>query len=128
MVGGGRKKDEVSSGISNTNVFAALETLRKKKKPDGSKSKASSKKEIKEPVPQVFWSPAPLNAKSWADVDDDDDDDYFATTAPPRPVWDSSEQQDKEISAVIEEVNRIYPSYFFRVIFKLVVLDYGVEF
>lgn len=109
MVGGGRKKEDVSSGISNNNVFAALESLRKKKKSDSSKSKASAKTEIKQPQPQVFWSPTPLNAKSWADVDDDDDDDYFATTAPPQPLWESSEQQDKESTAAIEEVWLVSP-------------------
>ncbi|XP_019437669.1 PREDICTED: uncharacterized protein LOC109343696 isoform X4 [Lupinus angustifolius] len=61
--------------ISNTNVFAALDSLKKKKKSD---KKSESE-------PQVFWAPAPLNVKSWADVDDDDD--YYATTAPPQSVW-----------------------------------------
>lgn len=90
MVGGGSRRDEV---INNTNVFAALESLRKKKKSDKErKSKGSSKSQssqAKEPEPQVFWTPAPLKSQSWADVDDDDD--YYATTAPPQSVWGSSE-------------------------------------
>ncbi|XVE98518.1 hypothetical protein REPUB_Repub03eG0112900 [Reevesia pubescens] len=97
MLGGGSRRDEGSLVINNRNVFAALETLRKKKKSD--KDRASSKKSSskshqqqqpqKEPEPQVFWAPAPLTVKSWADVDDDDD--YYATAAPPQSVWGSSE-------------------------------------
>ncbi|MFQ6638321.1 hypothetical protein Gotur_016267 [Gossypium turneri] len=105
MVGGGSRRDEGSMVINNTNVFAALETLRKKKKSDkdrGSSKKSSSKSQQsqpqKEPEPQVFWAPAPLNVKSWADVDDDDD--YYATTAPPQSVWGSSEpsHEDKTVN------------------------------
>uniref|UniRef100_A0A1D1YSR9 Uncharacterized protein n=1 Tax=Anthurium amnicola TaxID=1678845 RepID=A0A1D1YSR9_9ARAE len=103
MVGGGSRRDDVPLGVSSNNVFAALDSLRKKKKSDSSKSKASAKNQPKESEPQVFWAPTPLTAKSWADVDDDDDDDYYATTAPPQPVWGSSEQQTKEGSAVVEE-------------------------
>ena len=96
-MGGGSRKDEGSLVINNTNVFAALDTLRKKKKSDkdrGSPRKSSSKSQQqqqpkKESEPQVFWAPAPLTVKSWADVDDDDD--YYATTAPPQSVWGSSE-------------------------------------
>lgn len=103
MVGGGSRKDDGSLKISNTNVFAALETLKKKKKLDKhSKSKGSSESQVKKPEPQVFWSPTPLTSKSWADVDDDDD--YFATTAPPQPVWGSSQQHGKEAEAAFEEV------------------------
>ncbi|XP_042446944.1 nucleolin-like [Zingiber officinale] len=102
MVGGGSRKDDGSLKISNTNVFAALETLKKKKKSDkNSKSKGSSKSQAKKPEPQVFWSPTPLTSKSWADVDDDDD--YFATTAPPLPVWGSSQQHHKEAEPAFEE-------------------------
>ncbi|GMQ06683.1 hypothetical protein CsSME_00051169 [Camellia sinensis var. sinensis] len=95
MVGGGNRKDE-SLVLNSTNVFAALGTLRKKKKSDkeqgSSKSKSSSKKkqDKEEPEPQVFWAPAPLTVKSWADVDDEDDDDYYATTAPPQSSWSGS--------------------------------------
>eukprot|EP00262_Sarcandra_glabra_P018926 TRINITY_DN6963_c0_g2_i1.p1 TRINITY_DN6963_c0_g2~~TRINITY_DN6963_c0_g2_i1.p1 ORF type:complete len:323 (+),score=111.06 TRINITY_DN6963_c0_g2_i1:297-1265(+) len=104
MVGGNRRDDGVL-GRNNTNVFAALESLRRKKKSDkdhgSSKTKGSSKN--KEPEPQVFWAPAPLNVKSWADVDDDDD--YYATTAPPQSVWGSSDpQQHKESPDPVEEV------------------------
>lgn len=95
MVGGGSRRDEGSMVINNNNVFAVLESLRKKKKKSdkelgSSKSKGSSKVQEKEPAPQVFWAPARLTVKSWADVDDDDD--YYATTAPPQSVWGTSEQ------------------------------------
>ncbi|KAK8595730.1 hypothetical protein V6N12_064241 [Hibiscus sabdariffa] len=103
MAGGGSRRDEGSLVINSTNVFAALETLRKKKKSDkdrGSSKRSSSKSQQpqKETDPQVFWAPAPLNVKSWADVDDDDD--YFATTAP-QSVWGSSDpsqsHEDKNV-------------------------------
>ncbi|GMJ07238.1 hypothetical protein like AT2G25670 [Hibiscus trionum] len=105
MVGGGSRRDEGSLVINSTNVFAALDTLRKKKKSDkdrGSSKKSSSKSEQpqKETDPQVFWAPAPLNVKSWADVDDDDD--YYATAAPPQSVWGPSEpsqsHEDKNLN------------------------------
>ncbi|MBA0835567.1 hypothetical protein Goarm_007841, partial [Gossypium armourianum] len=110
MVGGGSRRDEGSMVINNTNVFAALETLRKKKKSDkdrGSSKKSSSKSQQsqpqKEPEPQVFWAPAPLNVKSWADVDDDDD--YYATTAPPQSVWGSSEPSHEDKTVNEENAN-----------------------
>ncbi|KAJ6435007.1 hypothetical protein OIU84_000280 [Salix udensis] len=111
MVGGGRRRDEGSLVINNTNVFAALETLRKKKKSDkergcskiGKGGSKSGKEQPKEPEPEVFWAPAKLTAKSWADVDDDDDDDYYATTAPPPSVWGASEQQKSEEKSVHAE-------------------------
>jgi hypothetical protein len=104
--GGGRRDADAAVRIGTGNVFAALEALkRKKKKPPssssssssaasapGRKGKGSTRKaaapgEENAPPPEVFWAPAPLKSKSWADVEEDDDDDYFATTAPPRPVW-----------------------------------------
>lgn len=95
MVGGGSRREEGSLVLNNTNVFAALDTLKKKKKSDKErKSKGSSTKSQAQSTKteaQVFWAPAPLNAKSWADVDDEDDDDYYATTAPPQSVWSVSE-------------------------------------
>ncbi|KAK4755897.1 hypothetical protein SAY87_009654 [Trapa incisa] len=115
MVGGGSsRRDEGSLVISSTNVFAALETLKKKKKSDkgkgGSKSgklkPSTSSAQSKEPqVPPVFWAPAPLNSKSWADVDDDDDDDYYATTAPPPSVWGQAPQGNEQPDNV-EETER----------------------
>ncbi|XP_050364691.1 uncharacterized protein LOC126783290 [Argentina anserina] len=107
MVGGGNRRDEGSLVIKNTNVFAALETLRKKKKSD-KKSKGTSKDhhsgQVKAPEPQVYWAPAPLNATKWADVDDEDDDDYYATTAPIQPVWGTSDPQpSKQKAAKVEE-------------------------
>lgn len=106
MVGGGKKRDDGSLAINSTNVFAALDSLRRKKKSDkehgSSKNKGSSKSQVKEPEPQVFWAPGSLSGKSWADVDDEDDD-YYATTAPPQAVWASSEiQQDKGASTPVE--------------------------
>ncbi|CAK9136570.1 unnamed protein product [Ilex paraguariensis] len=103
MVGGGNRRDEV---IKNTNVFAALESLRKKKKSDKEKgsSKSSKGSSKAEPAPQVFWAPTPLAVKSWADVDEDDDDDYYATTAPPQSVWGLSQsEQAQEKPAPVEE-------------------------
>lgn len=91
MAGGGSRRDEGSLVINNTNVFAALETLRKKKKSGKEKGPSKSKgSSAKEPV---FWAPTPLTVKSWADVDDEDDDDYYATTAPPQSAWGSSQQE-----------------------------------
>lgn len=88
-------------------MFAALETLKKKKKSSvkdrkgTSKSKGSSKVQGKEPeAPQEFWVPAPLN-KSWADVDDDDDDYY--KSAPVLPGWETAEVQQKDSGAPAEE-------------------------
>lgn len=122
MVGGGSRRDEGSLVINNTNVFAALETLRKKKKSDkdkGSKSgkgssKSAAQSQAKEPEPQVFWAPTPLKEKSWADVDDDDDDDYYATTAPPPVVWGKTPQTEEQQATHVEvchgimHVNRGY--------------------
>ncbi|KAL7164368.1 hypothetical protein ACSBR2_040306 [Camellia fascicularis] len=104
MVGGGNRRNEGSLVIKNTNVFAALETLRRKKKKSdedrgSSKSKGSSESKAKEAESQVFWAPTPLPVKSWADVDDEDDDDYYATTAPPQTVWGET----KEKQAPVEE-------------------------
>lgn len=84
MAGGGSKRDEAPV-LNSTNVFAALGSLKKKKKkPD--KEQGSSK--VQDPQKKdVFWAPAPLTSKSWADVDDEDDDDYYATTAPPESGW-----------------------------------------
>ncbi|KAG6526269.1 hypothetical protein ZIOFF_016251 [Zingiber officinale] len=106
MVGGGSRRDDGSLKINSTNVFAALETLKKKKKSDKeSKSKGASRSQAKEQEQQVFWAPAPLTSKSWADVGDDDDDDYYATTAPPKAIWGASEQRHiKELEASVEEV------------------------
>nr|GFD02684.1 hypothetical protein [Tanacetum cinerariifolium] len=88
MAGGGVRKDDGVS-FNSTNVFAALGSLKKKKSKSEGVSKKGKKKEVKVEKEQVFWAPAPLNVKSWADVDDEDDDDYYATTAPP-PVWGSA--------------------------------------
>lgn len=107
MVGGGNRRDDGPLRINSTNVFAALDTLKKKKKSDkvssSSKSKGSSKGPVeeKEPEPQVFWAPAPLNSRNWADVEDEDDDDYYATTKPLQTIWASSEQQE---TAAMDEV------------------------
>ncbi|KAL2543850.1 copper ion binding [Forsythia ovata] len=115
MVGGGNRKDEGSFTVSNSNVFAVLES--RKKKSDKEKGSAKSSKNVtkagagksKEPQeekPQVFWAPAPLTVKSWADVDDEDDDDYYATTAPPQSVWGvsgSSKPEESQKPDPVEE-------------------------
>lgn len=97
MVGGTRRDEALV--INSTNVFAALGTLRKKKKgadkEQGSSSKDKAKKAEKNAdKKEVFWAPAPLTAKSWADVDDEDDDDYYATTAPLSSAW--ADQKESE--------------------------------
>lgn len=104
MVGGGSRRDEGSLVLNNTNVFAALDTRRKKKKSDkdrkGGKGSSNSKENTgsapKEPEPQKYWTPAPLNAKSWADVDDEDEDDYYATSAPAQDVWAVQEHEEQQ--------------------------------
>ncbi|KAL2340669.1 hypothetical protein Fmac_008609 [Flemingia macrophylla] len=74
-------------GVNNTNIFAALGSLKKKK--SKSKDEASSNPSGSQVAQKkdLFWSPTPLTAKSWADVEDEDDDDYYATTAPPESPW-----------------------------------------
>ncbi|KAL0724139.1 hypothetical protein Bca4012_038738 [Brassica carinata] len=88
MVGGGNRRDEGSMPIQNTNLFAALDTRRKKKKSD----KAKASPVIKETEAQ---------AKAWADIDSDgEDDDYFATTAPPpppQPLWSASNAKEVHV-------------------------------
>lgn len=86
MVGRGSRKEEVPV-INSTNVFAALGSLKKKKKKEQGSSKSGAEAAAATEKKEVFWAPAPLTAKSWADVDDEDDDDYYATTAPPESVW-----------------------------------------
>lgn len=100
---GGLNRKEESLKISSTNVFAALGSLKKKKKSEkdsskgkSSSSSSSSKNQEKEEE-KVFWAPAPLTVKSWADVDDDDDDDYYATTAPPQSVWGGATDHPTEM-------------------------------
>lgn len=100
MAGGGNRRDEGSITIQSTNLFAALDTRKKKKKTDkaGNSKGSSSSKPQNEPEPQVFWAPTPLKVKSWADLDDDDeDDDYYATTAPPSSGWTTSEPKDTPV-------------------------------
>ncbi|XP_059275166.1 uncharacterized protein LOC132029811 [Lycium ferocissimum] len=94
---GSNRREEGSVTVKNSNVFAALDTLRKKKKSD--KGKSSSKKEQD---PEILWAPAPLTVKSWADVDDEDDDDYYATTAPLKSFLGSNQSQKKEPVEEIE--------------------------
>ncbi|GLT28980.1 hypothetical protein SLA2020_038760 [Shorea laevis] len=108
MVGGGSRRDEPLV-ISSTNVFAALGTLRKKKKAadkdQGSSSKGKAKKTEKNvDKKEVFWAPAPLTAKSWADVDDDDDDDYYATTAPMGSAWGAQKESQPALEDSDSEV------------------------
>lgn len=109
MAGGGNRRGAGAeeARIGSGNVFAALETLKKKKKPAAAKKKQAPVVE----KPEVFWAPAPLTTKSWADVEDDDDDDYFATTAPLCPVRetqgddaDAGHEDEKEHSALEQEI------------------------
>ncbi|WVZ96766.1 hypothetical protein U9M48_042365 [Paspalum notatum var. saurae] len=107
MAGGGSRRGGAAAEprIGSGNVFAALETLKKKKKKPAADKPAARV----EPKPEVFWAPAPLTAKSWADVEDDDDDDYFATTAPPpRPVWGdgprAGAEDQRDAHALEEEI------------------------
>lgn len=109
MAGGGSRRGAGAeeARIGSGNVFAALETLKKKKKPAAAKKKQAPVVE----KPEVFWAPAPLTTKSWADVEDDDDDDYFATTAPLCPVRetqgddaDAGHEDEKEHSALEQEI------------------------
>lgn len=86
-------------------MFAALDSRRKKKRPESSKGKGSSKSaQVKEQErEQVIWTPAPIAVGSWADIDDDDD--YYATTAPLQTAWATSEpKQTHEDASLIEEV------------------------
>jgi hypothetical protein len=125
--GGGRRDADAAVRIGTGNVFAALEALkRKKKKPPSSSSSSSSAasapgrkgkgstrkaaapgEENAPPPPEVFWAPAPLKSKSWADVEDDD---YFATTAPPRPVWGTAAAADEGKPDGAEEVSARFAS------------------
>ncbi|GJN35874.1 hypothetical protein PR202_gb24687 [Eleusine coracana subsp. coracana] len=114
MAGGGSRRAGATEDvkIGTGNVFAALETLKKKKKKPASDkagtkggSRAAKGQEPPAPKPAVFWAPAPLTTKSWADVEDDDDDDYFATTAPPpRPVWGDAAAAKDRAAPAVEEV------------------------
>lgn len=112
--------------INNTNVFAALDTLKKKKKSDksnvssNSKSKSQSHSES-ESESKVFWAPAPLNATSWADVDDDDD--YFATTAPPQSHWNVPQPPEEKPGNFEVRYSILYFCFFvFLYVFFLVML------
>lgn len=100
MVSGGSRREDGSLANNSTNVFAALESLRRKKKSEkeqkSSKSNMSNKSQELQENSEVFWAPAPLSGKSWADVDDDDDDDYYATTAPPQPVWTTAAEVEQD--------------------------------
>ncbi|RXH74587.1 hypothetical protein DVH24_029308 [Malus domestica] len=113
MAGGASRKDELVV-LNSTNVFAALGSLKKKKKGDKSSSKSSKgggvAQDSGEAEKEVFWAPAPLIAKSWADVDDEDDDDYYATTAPPEMGWageDSKAAKESELEAEHAEAGEL---------------------
>jgi hypothetical protein len=111
MVGGGNRRDDGPIRINSTNVFAALETLKKKKKSDKESSKKGSSKHRsskgssnKEPEPQpAVWAPTTLNATSWADVEDDDDD-FYANTAPLQTSWGHPDQRGRKTDDVVDEV------------------------
>ncbi|KAJ7550320.1 hypothetical protein O6H91_07G094800 [Diphasiastrum complanatum] len=87
MVGGGSRKDIGLPAISSTNIFAALESRRRKSSRKRlERNSSAAGKEGSSEVPAQFWAPSPVTVKSWADVEDDDD--YYETTAPP-PSWPS---------------------------------------
>ncbi|XP_050376849.1 LOW QUALITY PROTEIN: uncharacterized protein LOC126794228 [Argentina anserina] len=101
------KRDGGSLVIKNTNVFDALETLRKKTKSD-KMSKGTSKDYSWQPKAperhELFWAPALLKTKSWAVEADEDGDDYYATTVPTQPVWRTSgPQPSKQKAPNVEE-------------------------
>eukprot|EP01018_Ginkgo_biloba_P007049 Gb_40661 [translate_table: standard] len=87
----GTKKDNGVVAINTDNIFAALESRKKK-----SGKKKESNKDAKKAT--QFWTNAPVTVKSWADCEDDDD--YFAS-APP-PVW-GKEQSREQVEADKEE-------------------------
>ncbi|KAK1264690.1 hypothetical protein QJS04_geneDACA023816 [Acorus gramineus] len=108
MAGKGKQKDGGTTVLISTNGFAALDTLRKKKRSDKTKGSSGGESiKAKEPEPQTFWAPAPLNSTKWADIDDDDDD-YYATTAPPPSIWGKSEVEEagKDEHDVVEEFDQ----------------------
>ncbi|KAJ6836910.1 nucleolin [Iris pallida] len=90
MVGGG-------GSIRSTNVFAALDSLKKKKK---SKASAGQSRSELEPA-EVFWAPTPIKSMSWADVDDDDD--YFATAEPLEKLPATKEEEEVPAHLLEEE-------------------------
>ncbi|WRX31774.1 hypothetical protein QQP08_024261 [Theobroma cacao] len=110
MVGGGNSRRDESLVINSTNVFAALGSLKKKKKKGsekehpGSSSKTKGKKggEKEAEKKEVFWAPSPLKTKSWADVDDEDDDDYYATMAPPVSSWDTHKEPEPALEILMK--------------------------
>ncbi|GMI89502.1 hypothetical protein like AT2G25670 [Hibiscus trionum] len=107
MAGGGKGRKEDPLVINSTNVFAALGSLKKKKKKGnekenlGSSSKTKGLKGLGKEAEkkEVFWAPTPLKVKSWADVDEEDDDDYYASMAPPTSAWG----MPKEPEPVLED-------------------------
>jgi hypothetical protein len=133
MAGGGNRRGGAAgeAKIGTGNVFAALETLKKKKKKPaagkaGAKGGSKAAKGQEPPKPEVFWAPAPLITKSWADVEDDDDDDYFATTAPPtRPVWGDAAAKDRDAPA-LEEVRSFWYMFVHSCVSLFVFVPYGI--
>jgi hypothetical protein len=136
MAGGGSRRAGAAeeAKIGTGNLFAALETLKKKKKkPATDKAGAKGSRAAKgqePPKPEVYWPPTPLTTKSWADVEDDDDDDYFATTAPPpRPVWGDGGAAKDRAAPALEEVrprsSSRCPLYPYMSLF--VVVLYGID-
>ncbi|KAH1131986.1 hypothetical protein J1N35_003364 [Gossypium stocksii] len=122
MAGGGKGRKEDPLVINSTNVFAALGSLKKKKKKGGEKENLGSSSKSKglkglgkeAEKKEVFWAPTPLKVKSWADVDEEDDDDYYASMAPsgsawgipkePEPTLEESESEEDGLDEVDDEV------------------------
>ncbi|KAH9303706.1 hypothetical protein KI387_008110 [Taxus chinensis] len=85
----GVSNKDAAVAINTGNIFAALESKKKK----GSSKKKDNTKEAKKAT--EFWTKAPVSVKSWADCEDDDDD-YYATALP--PAWGKNQPQEKEES------------------------------
>ena len=122
--GGGSRREEAPS-LNSTNIFAALSNLKKKKSSKNKdQGRGSAAGEGTPEKKEVFWAPAPLTAKSWADVDDEDDDDYYATAAPPDSSWgapvSSEKANESDVAAdVVRTENSQHSVFFFLSFFFL---------
>ncbi|XP_057718330.1 uncharacterized protein LOC130932888 [Arachis stenosperma] len=86
-IGNGSEMDELGDKVSGNGVGRVFVRASSKGRASSSSSTAASSAAQQQEKKEVFWAPAPLTSKSWADVDDEDDDDYYAITAPPQSVW-----------------------------------------
>ena len=75
--------------LATSNIFAALDTKKKKgsksKEQDGKRKKKESKEERHAELERALFSQPQINVSSWGDVEDDDD---FDTGLGPLPdAW-----------------------------------------